>query len=116
VGPTICHIGPRIGRIVLTNAGFPCLASLYYGRGFLVGRREDVVTAVGPSALNWRHSSFCNGGDCVEIAASEGLVAIRSSGTPDGQALTFPARSWQQFIEEVKRGELNYFGRPEGSL
>ena len=64
------------------------------------------MAAGGPDAPNWRHSSFCNGGTCVEIAVQGDLVAVRVSGSPDGHVLTFPASSWQRFVADIESGDL----------
>jgi hypothetical protein len=34
------------------------------------------------------------------------LIAVRDSGTPDGDVLTFSAGTWQDFIARVKAGEF----------
>ena len=64
------------------------------------------MAAEGPDVLGWRHSSFCNGGSCVEIAVRDDNVAVRASSNPDGCLLIFPAGSWQEFVAEIKRGNL----------
>jgi hypothetical protein len=56
--------------------------------------------------LAWQRSSFCNIGECLEVADLGELVAVRSSKNPDGTILTFPAGIWQDFIDEVKSGDL----------
>jgi Domain of unknown function (DUF397) len=65
------------------------------------------VTAEGPDALIWRHSSFCNGGSCVEIAIQGDVVAVRAAGRPDDRILIFPAGSWQEFVAGIKNGNLS---------
>jgi hypothetical protein len=62
------------------------------------------VAAEVPDVLMWKHSSFCNGGSCVEIAIQGDAVAVRASSTPDGAVLIFPAGSWQEFVADIKSG------------
>ena len=52
----------------------------------------------------WRKSSYSgsNGGNCVEIAAAQGTVAVRDSNDPRGPVLIFGRRTWQQFAGQVK--------------
>jgi Domain of unknown function (DUF397) len=64
------------------------------------------VAAEGPDVLMWRHSSFCNGGSCVDIAIQGDIVAVRASSSQDGCVLIFPAGSWQEFVAEIKSGNL----------
>ncbi|MCT7351233.1 DUF397 domain-containing protein [Streptomyces sp. 15-116A] len=57
--------------------------------------------------MNWRKSTYSDGGDgdtCVEIAELPGRIAIRDSKAPTRAALSFPASSFVDFIEDVKRG------------
>jgi hypothetical protein len=60
-----------------------------------------------PSPAPWRKSSYSgNGNNCVEIAAADGLVAVRDTMNRDDVRNIFTARTWQQFTTRVKRGEL----------
>jgi hypothetical protein len=48
--------------------------------------------------MNWRKSSFSQGNtnsDCVEIARTPELTAVRDSKNPDGGLLTLPESVWQ---------------------
>jgi hypothetical protein len=57
-----------------------------------------------PMATEYRTSSFCSGGDCVEVGMLQGgVVAVRD--TKDrSQQLTFSSHEWATFVAEVKRG------------
>jgi hypothetical protein len=65
------------------------------------------VAAEDPDVPVWRHSSFCNGGSCVEIAVQGSVVSVRSSDNPDGRVLRFPVGCWQEFVAKIKSGNLS---------
>jgi hypothetical protein len=54
-------------------------------------------------SLRWRTSSYSsgNGGDCVEVAASD-HVAVRDTKDRQGAVLRFSPAAWQRFAEQVK--------------
>jgi hypothetical protein len=56
----------------------------------------------------WRKSSYSgdNGGACVEVAANlPGVVAVRDSKNPSGQALAFAPPAWGAFVAAIKSGD-----------
>jgi hypothetical protein len=66
------------------------------------------MATAGPGALRWRCSSFCNGGDCVEVAVQPDavqpdVVAIRNS-ADTGNFLTVSAAGWRAFVRDCKDG------------
>ena len=49
----------------------------------------------------WRKSSRSGGGNegnCVEVAFTSPVVAVRDSKKPDAGVLAFPASAWQRFV------------------
>ena len=54
--------------------------------------------------LTWRKSSYSgsNGGNCIEISAAPGAVAVRDSNDPHGPMLTFESQDWRRFADQVK--------------
>jgi Domain of unknown function (DUF397) len=54
--------------------------------------------------LEWRRSSRCNGGDCVEVAERDDEIIVRSSTDPDGTTLVVGSDSWHEWIVSVKQG------------
>ena len=58
----------------------------------------------GTRAIAWRKSSYSgnNGGDCVEVANTARLIAVRDSKDPDGTRLAFGREAWQVFAAKVK--------------
>lgn len=60
--------------------------------------------------FNWRISSSCSGGNCVEVgAATDGSerIAMRQSRDPDGPILLFTRAQWLVFVGAVKRDEFD---------
>jgi len=53
---------------------------------------------------NWRKASHSgsNGGNCIEVTAAPGAVAVRDSNDPHGPVLTFGGQDWQRFADQVK--------------
>lgn len=72
-------------------------------------------TALDLSGAEWVKSSYSSGdeGQCVEfapsIAATAGVVPVRDSKHPAGQALVFPVEAWTSFTSAVRSGELPAF-------
>ena len=52
----------------------------------------------------WRKSSYSgsNGGNCIEVTAAPGAVAVRDSNDPHGPVLTFGRQDWKRFADQVK--------------
>ncbi|MFD0850895.1 DUF397 domain-containing protein [Actinomadura adrarensis] len=57
----------------------------------------------------WRKASRSTGSgeDCVEVAATADLVAVRDSKDPDGPRLIVGRESWREFARRVSAGELD---------
>ena len=54
--------------------------------------------------LEWRKSSYSgnSGGDCVEIATSPPMVAVRDSKNPDGGTLVLAPAAWTGFLKILR--------------
>lgn len=53
--------------------------------------------------MNWRKSTYTNGGEnCVETASGSGVVLVRDTKDRTGGTLTFPAATWQSFANSLK--------------
>lgn len=59
-----------------------------------------------PDGLEWRRSSRCNSGACVEVAWSDDTILVRESGNPGGDVLSIGARVWQEFISAIRDGRF----------
>jgi hypothetical protein len=57
--------------------------------------------------LEWRRSSRCNGGACVEVALTGDGIRVRRAGGPDDVVLAIPAGEWQEFIADVRAGRFD---------
>jgi Domain of unknown function (DUF397) len=57
----------------------------------------------------FRTSSFCNYGSCVEVGAEpDGSVLVRDSKDAGRQTLTFTRDEWVAFVKGVKAGEFDH--------
>jgi ABC-type amino acid transport substrate-binding protein len=66
-------------------------------------------------ATVFRRSSFCNAGDCVEVAQlSDGRVAIRDSKDDRGSQQIYTPQEWAAFLRGAKSGEFD-FGMSAGA-
>lgn len=65
-----------------------------------------MVSETRPSTV-WRKSSRSGsgGGQCVEIAAFTGLVAVRDSKAPDGPVLAVRPSAFRRLAEDIRRGQ-----------
>jgi len=59
--------------------------------------------------VDYRISSFCSLGDCVEVGrAPGGSVTVRDTKDPERRmALTFSHDEWDAFVKGVKNGEFD---------
>ena len=57
----------------------------------------------------FRRSSFCNAGDCVEVAPlGDGRIAIRDSKDNRRTQLVFTREEWATFLRGAKTGEFDF--------
>jgi hypothetical protein len=57
----------------------------------------------------WRTSSFCQQGECLEVAVESGEIALRSNRAPD-LVIRLTAAEWQAFTAGVKAREFDTLG------
>jgi hypothetical protein len=58
--------------------------------------------------LRWQRSSFCSTGGCVEVARESRSVHVRDTHDPEGARLVVPIDAWREFIDRIKRGDLDH--------
>jgi len=54
--------------------------------------------------IQWRKATYSsgNGGNCIEVAAADHVVAVRDSNDPDGPRLAFRPQAWKAFTAKLK--------------
>lgn len=60
-----------------------------------------------PQVTSWRRAAFCGTGECVEVAARDGLIMVRDSKDPDGAILRCSEQEWLAFVSGIKSGEFD---------
>ncbi|GGS61154.1 hypothetical protein GCM10010156_19910 [Planobispora rosea] len=55
-------------------------------------------------SLDWRISSRCNGGGCVQVAFADNMIVVRDSKHPDNGMLRYSHSEWLAFTRAVKQG------------
>lgn len=61
------------------------------------------------STLRWRTSSYSsgNGNECVEVADTGALIAVRDSKNPGGPRFAFSRHEITRLAGRIKRGDLD---------
>lgn len=59
------------------------------------------------SEADWRRSTLCGTGSCVEIAVAASYVAIRDSKRGQGPVLQFDRTAWAEFLAGARNGEFD---------
>ena len=75
--------------------------------GMVRKREENSVHRVVSSAMDWRRSTFCESGACVEVASLDGMIALRDSGGPNGPIIWCDPIGWRSFIKRAKNGDFD---------
>lgn len=68
--------------------------------------RKGGRVAAGEHGLDWRRSSRCDSGACLEVARVAGGVLVRNPDDPQAGPLTFSAAAWAGFIADVRKGRF----------
>ena len=65
------------------------------------------------STSDFRRSSFCHTGSCVEVAPlPDGGVALRDSKDVSVAAFRFSRDEWRTFLQGVRAGEFDFDNAP----
>ena len=60
------------------------------------------------TVVEYKISTFCNFGDCVEVGRlSGGSVSVRDTKDPERRSLVFTHDEWDAFVKGVKNGEFD---------
>jgi hypothetical protein len=62
------------------------------------------------SALDWYKASFCQTGECVEVAAYNDVVLMRNSAQPESGYVYFTPQEFNGFLVALKSGEFDLAG------
>jgi hypothetical protein len=57
----------------------------------------------------WRKASFCQSGECVEVAEQNGMIILRDSKAPR-RVLRYSTEEWQSFVLGIKAREFDDLG------
>jgi len=57
--------------------------------------------------ITWRTALNCNGGACIQVAASGQAVLIGNSREPSGPVLAYTPEEWREFVIGVKEGDFD---------
>lgn len=62
---------------------------------------------LGRAGYAWRTALSCNGGQCVQVAASGHMIIIGDSKSPDGPVLSYSTAEFREFIMGAKNGDFD---------
>jgi hypothetical protein len=68
---------------------------------------QELFLVLRPDRLQFRRSSYCSIGQCVEIAFIDDGVAVRDGKSADGPILAFTREEWDAFVRGVRAGEFD---------
>ncbi|MEV0900801.1 DUF397 domain-containing protein [Actinoplanes sp. NPDC049802] len=58
-----------------------------------------------PVSADWRTSSFCSTGNCIQVAAIDDSIALRDSKNPDAVQM-YSRDEWNAFLDGVTDGDF----------
>jgi hypothetical protein len=62
-----------------------------------------------PEPVRWLKSrKSLSNGQCVEVAETRGMIAVRDSKDPSGPILTYTRAEWEAFLDGAKKGEFDH--------
>jgi nitrate reductase alpha subunit len=62
---------------------------------------------VRPLSIDWYRASFCQSGECVEVARHDDTVMMRNSTHPDTGYVYFTPEEFNMFLGAAKAGEFD---------
>jgi hypothetical protein len=61
----------------------------------------------GHTGQQWRRSSFCQSGECAEVARQDGMIVLRDSKEAAGGVVRYTAEEWLALVRGIKAGEFD---------
>jgi hypothetical protein len=58
-------------------------------------------------SIQWRRSSRCESGSCIEVAQFDGMIAMRDSKDVAGPMLIFSVEEWTAFLAGARNGDFD---------
>lgn len=58
--------------------------------------------------VQWRKSSYCSNGTCIEVARQNDQYLIRDSKNPDVAPLQFTTDEWNAFARGFNEGQFRF--------
>src|ERR1700733_4373158 len=68
---------------------------------------DVMVNSWGHTGLTWRTALSCNGGACVQVAATENGVLLGNTRQPSGPVLSYTPDEWREFVAGIKKGDFD---------
>ncbi|MBL7256355.1 DUF397 domain-containing protein [Paractinoplanes lichenicola] len=59
------------------------------------------------STPQWRTSSFCSNGSCVEVASFGDSIAVRDTKNRNKAPFHYTLEAWRDFVVSVQKGEFD---------
>ncbi|KUL23172.1 hypothetical protein ADL15_46780 [Actinoplanes awajinensis subsp. mycoplanecinus] len=59
------------------------------------------------NALAWRIATRSTGGNCVEVAKTDNLIAVRNSRRPEAEIILYTQPEFAAFLDGAKKGEFD---------
>jgi Domain of unknown function (DUF397) len=59
------------------------------------------------ASFDWYRASFCQTGECVEIATYKDTVVMRSSAHPEAGYISFSPKEFGSFLAAAKSGKFD---------
>ena len=74
----------------------------------MIMSRKITLSDVELASLVWRKARRSSvNGQCVEVAATAGKIALRDSKDPYGSVLIYPSARFSAFLEGARNGEFD---------
>lgn len=66
----------------------------------------ELIDSIAPGQLTW-HFAECDGGACIQVAASGAMIVLGDSKAPDGPILSYTRAEWEAFVTGIKSGQFD---------